>query len=240
MKSMLKVGALVAVGCAILTGCTSIKESWAKATEPPPPDTRDPMTKWVEDRSFADVIAQKGASNITAEDVRLKLDVNYPALTAVAQSSSELYAAVVKGVEFLRVQGNGRQVYIGVQNDIKAGADAKKLLASMPEADRKAYEEYAKVVGDMDQEKQIALADQINSKQLEYYALVVNLVKQGRDDAKKLKKMEKYVFIAALTAASTDLLGQMGDISTGTTLWKELLEKDKEAKAFMADYPVDE
>ncbi len=233
--------AAMALTALMMTGCASIKESWAKATEPPPPDTRDPMTKWVEDRSFAKEIAEKQAAGatITAEDVFIKPELEYRPLYQYAASVADLYAPVVNGVHHLTIQSDGRQIYVGVQNDIKNGAKAEEILASMPAEDKAAYTAYAKLVAETDIDAAEKYAGEISEKRLVMSAALVNLVKQAKGDLKGLKKMEKITAIGALMAANSDLSAELSSINDGLTLWQELLAKDKEAKAFMAEYPVE-
>ncbi len=240
MKKMMMLAAAL-LGAVVLSGCASIKESWAKATEPPPPDTRDPMTKWVEDRSFAKEIAEKQAAGatITAEDVFIKPELEYLPLYQYAASVAELYAPVVNGVHHLAIQSDGRQIYVGVQNDIKNGAKAEEILASMPAEDKAAYTAYAKLVAETDIDAAEKYAGEISEKRLVMSAALVNLVKQAKDDLKGLKKMEKMAAISALMAANSALNAELSSINNGLTLWQELLAKDKEAKAFMAEYPVE-
>ncbi len=233
--------AAMALSALVMAGCASIKESWAKATEPPPPDTRDPMTKWVEDRSFAKVIAEKQAANIaiTPEDVYVKPDFDYAPLHQFAAAAAVLYAPVVNGVQHLAVQSNGRQIYVAVQNDIKNGAKAEEILASMPAEDKAAYQEYAKLVAKTDQDAEEKYAAEISEKQLNMTLALVNLIKEAKKDLKGLKGMQKAAAIGQLMSAQSDISAELSSVSDGLALWRELLAKDKEAKAFMADYPVE-
>lgn len=239
MKSLMWITCAM-VSVAMLTGCAAMKESWAKATAEPPPDTRDPMTRWVEDCSFAKVIEQKKAAGqtLSESDLRPEVKVNYAPLHSLADGAARLYLPVVLGVERLNTQMNGRQVYIGVQNDIAQGAKAESLFASMPAEDKAAYEAYAKLVAETDQQKEIDYASKIRNAQLEMTARVVLAVKEAKKDMKGLKKKEKWAVTAALLASSGSITDMLNSANEGIVLWQELLKKDQEAKAFMADYPI--
>lgn len=208
----------------------------------------NPVTTWQSERSFSEAIdkAYKNNRAVTLKDVTYKSQIKSQALAApinmLAASSGAIYLSVVRGVDGMYAQNEGRTIYIGIENDVKNGANRNDLMANMTPGQKKAYRDYAAAIKRADQEKTL---------QTVVIPLIKKIAQEGQKVAalvQKLKNDPEFKKLAGLAAikagkeivADADALSsQIADASKGAVLWQELLEQDKKAKKFMEDYPVE-
>lgn len=220
----------------LMAGCASSGESG------------NPVATWQSERSFSEAIdkAYKNNRAVTLEDVTYKSQIKSQALAApinmLAASSGAIYLSVVRGVDGMSAQNEGRTIYIGIENDVKNGANRNDLMANMTPEEKKAYRDYAAAIKRADQEKTL---------QTVVIPLIKKIAQEGQKVAalvQKLKNDPEFKKLAGLAAikagkeivADADALSsQIADASKGAVLWQELLEQDKKAKKFMEDYPVE-
>lgn len=234
MKKAAFTAVLALVGLMIV-GCASNK-------------IENPVAAWQADRACAEVIAEKNAAGkpITVEDVAYKSTMKTPALASainvIALVPASVYLKVVTEVDKLNAAAEGRLIYIGIQNDLAAGASWEKdILPKMTAEDIAAYTAYQNAIAQTNQESIIKdvvkpmievltaesakLAAQIEAlrKSKEFQALVgFQLVTEG----------------AMLASDAKAISGMFADAITGANLWMDLLKRDAEAKKFMQDYPI--
>ncbi len=236
MKKCLMMAAVL-LGLVVMTGCAGNKPE-------------NPVATWQADRIFAEEITAKNttADKLTLADVTYKSELSetQPALAApinaFATIPATLYLKVVRSVDEMAATQDGRLIYMGVQNDIAAGADAKEILASMPAEDKAAYTAYANMVAKADQESIIndivlPMIEQITAEGAKVAALITSV--QENPALQALAGFELMKANAAIVADGKALGQQFSDATTGANLFLDLLKKDKEAKAFMQDYPVE-
>ncbi len=233
MNKMMTIASAL-VGAIVMTGCASTGGN--------------PITEWQSERSCAEVIAAKNAAGeaITLEDVLHKSDCDQQVIAAgmntLAVVSAPLYLQVVTAVDQLAASQEGRRIYIGIQQDIEAGAKAEEILAAMPPEDKAAYKAYEASISQVNQE---SVMNDVVKPLLE--TLAAETIKASdaiavmtNDPA--LKTLAYLELARASKAIGTDskaITQQLSDATVGAKLWLDLLAKDKEAKAFMADYPVE-
>ncbi len=233
-KMMIIASALV--GVTIATGCSSSKAN-------------NPIAEWQEDRIFASEIATKNANAtaLTVTDVTYKsvLSEKMPAvaapINAFAPVPAALYLTVVTGVDQIAAEQEGRLIYFGVQNDIKNGAKAEDIFAAMPAEDKAAYTAYANAIAQVNQEDTIKnVVTPMIATIAEEGAKVAVIVQQMRamPEVAALVGLEAAMTAKDIAADGAALSAQISDATKGANLWLDLLQKDKEAKAFMAEYPV--
>ncbi len=226
--------ASAALGALVLTGCASSKVA-------------NPVAEWQNARSCSETIAAKNtaATALTLDDVMYKSESTNPVISGgmntVAAVAAPLYLKVVTAVDQLAANQEGRLIYVGVQNDIANGAKAEEILAAMPAEDKAAYQAYEASITQVDQE---SVMNDVVKPLLETLAVesakiaaTVNAIKA--DPAiKALAGLDMIRAGKDITVDADAISGQFADATAGANLWMDLLAKDKEAKAFMADYPV--
>lgn len=240
------VAALSAIAMSgLMVGCASSK------------GPEDPVAAWQADRFKATEIAaaNEAARPLKMDDVLYKSTLEQEALAApinaLAPVPAAFYLKVVKGVDKMAAEQDGRQIYIGVQNDLAAGAKWEDLKAAMMDPATKnkqgktAYESYVayqKSIAQVDQDK---ILDTLLMPMLEQLAIesakvavVVNKIKE--DPAFKVLAGLELMKAGKNLAADGKALGQQfADATAGASLLVDLLKKDKEAKAFGQNYPVE-
>lgn len=208
----------------------------------------NPVADWQNDRFMAKEIkaVNDGQKALALADVTYKStmgsDVLAAPINALAPISAALYLQVVKGVDGMAAAQDGRLIYLGVQNDIAAGAKFADLRAQMTAEEKAAYDAYAKSIAKADQDHIIStvvmpLIQQVGVESAKV-ALVVASIKDS-DAFKALAGFEALKEGKNLLADGDALSKQFADTTAGANLWLDLLKKDKEAKAFMKDYPVE-
>lgn len=223
MKQSLMIAVLALAGLATLGGCCT--------------SSGNPVADWQQERMAATQIAAKKGTPLTLEDVLYKSTLKEEDLAAVVNTfsavSAGLYVQVVTGVDEMAVSQDGRQLYIGVQNDLAAGAKLEDLKAKMTPEEQAAYAAYEQMVAQEDQAKKIKtivkpLIEQIKQEGEK----LPKMVTQIKDDPKfrSLKGMQMVKESKHLFDDSRALSAQLGDAMTGATLWLQMLEKDYEAK----------
>ncbi len=233
-KMMVIASALV--GIAMVTGCSSSKAD-------------NPIAEWQNDRAFASEIAAKNAeaTTLTVTDVTYKsvlsekMPVVAAPINAFAPIPAALYLKVVTGVDQMAAEQDGRLIYLGVQNDIKNGAKAEDIFASMPAEDKAAYTAYANAIAQVDQDNIIntvvnPMITTIAEEGTKVAAIVVTM--REMPEVKALVGIAAAITAKDIAADGAALSAQISDATKGANLWLDLLQKDKEAKAFMQEYPV--
>ena len=148
MNNIKKLVSILAILSGLLmTGCASSGEGG------------NPVTTWQNERAFSETIsnAYKNNKAVTLNDVTYKSQIKSPALAApvnaLSATSAAIYLSVVRGVDKMSAQNEGRQIYIGIENDVKNGANRKELMAQMTPEQKKAYRDYETEIKRVDQEK---------------------------------------------------------------------------------------
>lgn len=235
-------GAMLALAGVMIVGCAGNKVD-------------DPVAAWQAERCNAAEIAaaNEAARPLTLEDVTYKSTMEQPALAApinaLAVVPATIYLKVVTEVDQMAAAQNGRQVYIGVQNDLAAGAKWEDLKAAMMEVKyengKTAYDDYVAY------QKSIAQVDQQNIIDTVVMPMIAKLTEESAKVAVTVTAVKADPAFAALAgfelikagknlATDGEALGaQFADATAGANLWLELLKKDKEAKEFMKNYPVE-
>ena len=235
-------GAMLALAGVMIVGCAGNKVD-------------DPVAAWQAERCNAAEIAaaNEAARPLTLDDVTYKSTMEQPALAApinaLAVVPATIYLKVVTEVDQMAASQNGRQVYIGVQNDLAAGAKWEDLKAAMMEVKyengKTAYDDYVAY------QKSIAQVDQQNIIDTVVMPMIAKLTEESAKVAVTVAAVKDDPAFAALAgfelikagknlATDGEALGaQFADATAGANLWLELLKKDKEAKEFMKNYPVE-
>ena len=208
----------------------------------------NPVAAWQADRYNATEIAAANAAArpVTVDDVIYKSKLEQAALAApinaFATVPAALYVKVVTEVDQMAAAQDGRAIYIGVQNDIAAGAKWEELKGQMTPEDLKAYQAYEASIKQVDQDSIInSVVMPMLAKLTEESAKVAVIMAQVKEDP-AFKALVGFELIKAgknIAADASALGGQFDDTIAGANLWLDLLKKDKEAKAFMQDYPVE-
>lgn len=227
---------MIASLCILMSGCATGGNG------------ENPVTAWQQERSCAKQIAEANAQArpLTLSDVTCKSTVENAVLAApintFASASAALYLQVVKGVDQMAATQDGRLIYEGVQNDIKAGASFESLLAKMTPEQKAAYQKYENAVKQADQEEVmndvvLPLIKQI-AAEIEKVANLANDLQRNPEFA-KLSGFDAISAGKAIANDASEISGQLGDAATGAQLWLELLKKDREAKQYMQNYSVE-
>ncbi len=228
MKKMMFVAALALAGLTMV-GCAGSKA--------------DPVAEWKESRIMAEQIAAKQDVVLTLTDVTYQSTLTNPVLAAPINTfaivPAAAYLKVVTSVDELYAKENGRRIYEGVMTNVKAGEDLAKILAGMPAEDKAAFDEYARWVKKADQDSVIntivmPMINQIGAE-----------AEKVADVLKNVKSLPEFALLTgfdllsagkALAADGDALAQQFSDTLAGANLWLVLLKRDKEAKAFGAEY----
>lgn len=236
MKSKTKlISVLSLLACALFAGCASTGGT-------------NPVADWQKSRIFEDKIesAQAKAVPLTLDDVTYTSSLKNPVLAAPVNTfaliPAALYLQVVKGVDGLAATQDGRQIYIGVQNDVAAGAKIEALFAKMTPEQKKCYDAYCNYVKATDQESVIRdviapLIARLANEAVKVQALVEQL--QGSPEFKALAGLEAMRAARDIASDASALSTQFSDATSGANLWLELLKKDAEAKKYMQDYSAE-
>lgn len=235
MKKKMKIAAVALAGALTVTGCASSQGG-------------NPVADWQADRSFSTEIADINAcaKPLSVADVTYKSTLENPALAApinvLATVAAGLYQPVVVGVDKMAAEQDGRLIYLGVQNDVKAGAKVADLVAQMTPEEKAAYDTYAASVKQTDQTSVMntvvtPLLTQLATESAKVAATVAAVRENPAFQA--LAGLELMAASKDLAADSNALTQQFADATAGANLWMELLQKDREAKQFMQDYPVE-
>lgn len=237
MKKEFMYAAIAAVAMSgLMVGCASNS------------DVENPVAAWQAERSNAAAIAaaNEAARPLTLDDVVYKSTIENPALAApinaLATVPAALYLQVVTEVDQLAAAQDGRLIYMGVQNDIAAGAKWEDLKAQMTPEDLAAYTAYQKSISQVDQQNVIdTIVMPLIAKLTEESAKVAATIAAVKADP-AFKALAGFELIKAgknLAADGSALSGQFADATAGANLWLDLLKKDKAAKEFMQNYPVE-
>ncbi|MGN0857420.1 MAG: hypothetical protein ACI4QJ_08460 [Candidatus Spyradenecus sp.] len=225
--------AMLALAGLMVTGCASNQAT-------------NPVAEWQENRIMSTQIAAKKDAPLTITDVTYQSTLSNPALAAPINTfaivPAGLYQQVVKGVDEMAAQQDGRLIYIGVQNDIQNGANYAELRTQMTPEEKSAYDAYAQAIAKVDQDSIMTtvvtpLLNQIATESVKVAALIDRV----RNDPvfQTLAGFELMKESKNLAADGSALAKQFDDTLAGANLWMQLLQKDKEAKAFMKDYPTE-
>lgn len=227
--------AMLALAGLVIVGCAGSK-------------AENPVAAWQADRICADAIAAKNAAGkpVTVEDVAYKSTMETPALASainvIALVPAPMYLKVVTEVDKLNAAAEGRLIYIGIQNDLAAGATWEKdILPNMTAEDITAYNAYKASIAQVNQDSIIKdvvmpMIAQLTAESAKLAAQVDALRKSKEFQALAGFQLAKE---GAKLASDAKAIGSMfADATTGANLWLELLKRDAEAKKFMQDYPV--
>lgn len=227
MKKMMFVAALALAGLTMV-GCAG------KA---------DPVAKWQGSRIMAEQIAAKQDVVLTLTDVTYQSKLTNPVLAAPINTfaivPAAAYLKVVTSVDELYAKDNGRRIYTGVMNEVKAGADLAEILAAMPAEDKAAFDEYASWVKKADQ------ASVINTIVMPMINQIAAEAEKVADVLENVKSLPEFALLTgfdllsagkALAADGDALAQQFSDTLAGANLWLDLLKRDMEAKKFGDDY----
>lgn len=228
-------GAMLALAGVMIVGCGGNK-------------AENPVAAWQADRSNAAEIAAANAAArpVTLDDVTYKSTIEQPALAApvnaLAVVPATIYLKVVTAVDQMAAAQDGRLIYMGVQNDIAAGAKWEELKAQMTPEELAAYTAYQKSIAQVNQQNIIdTIVMPLIAKLTEESAKVAVTVAAVKDNP-AFQALAGFELIKATKNLATDgkaLSAQFADATAGANLWLELLKKDKEAKEFMKNYPVE-
>lgn len=235
MKKSLSMATVALMGALAMTGCVSNKSG-------------NPVAEWQADRLFSAEIAEINAKAkpLSVADVTYKSTLENPALAApinaLATVAAGLYQPVVAGVDKMAAEQDGRLIYLGVQNDVKAGAKVADLVAQMTPEEKAAYDTYAASVKQTDQTSVMntvvtPLLTQLATESAKVAATVAAV--RENPAFKALAGLELMKQGKNLAADADALTQQFADATAGANLWMELLQKDREAKQFMQDYPIE-
>ena len=244
-------GAMLALAGVMIVGCAGNKADGPGAA----------IMAWQAERYNAAEIAaaNEAARPLTLEDVLYKSTITQPELAApinaLATVPAALYLKVVTEVDQLAATQDGRLVYLGVQNDLANGAKWEDLVKTMKETpvkdkdgnptgktDYDCYVAYQKSIAQVDQQNIIdTVVMPMIAKLTEESARVAVTVAAVKDNPvfQALAGFELMKAGKNLAEDGKKLSGQFADATAGANHWLYLLNKDKEAKELMKDYPVE-
>ena len=213
MNNIKKLVSILAILSGLLmTGCASSGEGG------------NPVTTWQNERAFSETIsnAYKNNKAVTLNDVTYKSQIKSPALAApvnaLSATSAAIYLSVVRGVDKMSAQNEGRQIYIGIENDVKNGANRKELMAQMTPEQKKAYRDYETEIKRVDQEKTLQTVVLPLIQKIAQEAQKVADLAQNLKNAPEFRKLAGFAAIKAgkeIVADADALASQISDASEG-------------------------
>lgn len=158
------------------------------------------------------------------------------ALINAAQAvPAAVYGFVADGVDRNYAKNEGRRIYIGVQNDIAAGATEASLLAAMPPQDRRAYNEYVRLVVNTDYNSLRARLDQLVKDLATAAKGLAQLLPQARSQfaASGVSALQMPAMLKPVKRDLDAIKAQIADAQAGIKYWLDLVDQDQKAQEHM-------
>ena len=156
-------------------------------------------------------------------------------VTAAQAVPAAVYGFVADGVDRNYAKNEGRRLYLGVQNDVAAGASEAEILASMPPEDRRAYDEYVKLVVSTDYSSVRARLAQLGEDLATAAAGLAGLIPQAKEQfaASGASFFEMASLLRPLDRDLTAIRAQIADAYAGIKYWIDLVDQDEKAQQHM-------
>lgn len=158
------------------------------------------------------------------------------ALVDAAQAvPAAVYGFVADGVDRNYAKNEGRRIYIGVRNDIAAGAAEADILAAMPPEDRRAYDEYVRLVAGTDYNALRARLAQMVEDLATAAAGLAQLVPQARSQfaASGANALQMASMLKPVNRDLAAIKAQIADAQAGIKYWLDLVDQDQKAQEHM-------
>ena len=158
------------------------------------------------------------------------------ALVNAAQAvPAAVYGFVADGVDRNYAKNEGRRIYIGVQNDIAAGATEGSILAAMPPQDRRAYNEYVRLVANTDYKSLRARLNQLVQDLATAAAGLAQILPQARSQfaASGANALQMATMLKPVNRDLTAIKAQIADAEAGIKYWLDLVDQDQKAQEHM-------
>ena len=165
--------------------------------------------------------------------------VSIPQVAALVNAAqaipAAIYGYVADGVDRNYAKNEGRRIYLGVQNDVAAGASESDVLASMPPADRQAYDEYVKLVVNTDYSSIRTRLAQFGEDLATAAADLARLAPKAKEQfsAAGVSFLEMPSLLRALDRDVSAIKAQISDAYAGIRYWIDLVDQDEKAQQHM-------
>ena len=139
------------------------------------------------------------------------------------------------GVDRNYAKNEGRRIYIGVQNDIAAGATEASLLAAMPPQDRRAYNEYVRLVVNTDYNSLRARLAQLGKDLVTAAEGLARILPQSRSQfsASGANALQMASMLKPVNRDLAAIKAQIADAQAGIKYWLDLVDQDQKAQEHM-------
>jgi len=158
------------------------------------------------------------------------------ALINAAQAvPAAVYGFVADGVDRNYAKNEGRRIYIGVQNDIAAGATEGSILAAMPPQDRRAYNEYVRLVVNTDYNSLRARLAQLGKDLVTAAEGLARILPQARSQfsASGANALQMASMLKPVNRDLAAIKAQIADAQAGIKYWLDLVDQDQKAQEHM-------
>lgn len=187
----------------------------------------NPVTQWQEERT-----PTKFTSTCKVPEVATLI-------TAASIVPNAVYLKIANGVDQASAKNEGRRIYLGIENDVKAGTITREdAIAALTPEDNKVYKTYVKYVVKEDFSGTYALIKQLAEQVAAEGPKIAALFVAAKENSafKALAGLELMRATKELTTDVNMIKGQIADSITGIGLWRGLIDQDKKAQAFMKSY----
>lgn len=158
-------------------------------------------------------------------------------VSAASAIPGAIYGFVADGVDKNYAKNEGRKIYLGVRNDVDAGGDEAQILAAMPAADRRAYDEYVRLVVNTDYSSiRTRLAEMV--QQLATAAAQLSTLLPQAKEQFKASGANALQMVSMLKPVNRDISAikaQIADANAGIKYWLDLVDQDEKAQTYMKD-----
>lgn len=158
-------------------------------------------------------------------------------VNAASAIPGAIYGFVADGVDKNYAKNEGRKIYLGVRNDVDAGGDEAQILASMSADDRRAYDEYVRLVVNTDYSSIRTRLAEMVQQLATAAAQLTTLLPQAKEQF-KATGANALQMVSMLKPVNRDLSAikaQIADANAGIKYWLDLVDQDEKAQSFMKD-----
>ena len=158
-------------------------------------------------------------------------------VTAASAIPGAIYGFVADGVDKNYAKNEGRRIYLGVRNDVDAGGDEAQILASMPEEDRKAYDEYVRLVVNTDYSSIRTRLAEMVQQLATAAAQLTTLLPQAKEQfaASGVNALQMVGMLKPVNRDISAIKAQISDAQAGIKYWIDLIDQDEKAQEHMKD-----
>ena len=158
-------------------------------------------------------------------------------VTAASAIPGAIYGFVADGVDKNYAKNEGRRIYLGVRNDVDAGGNEEQILAAMPEADRKAYDEYVRLVVNTDYSSIRTRLAEMGQQLVTAAAQLTTILPQAKQQfaANGANALQMVSMLKPVNRDISAIKAQIADAQAGIKYWIDLVDQDEKAQSFMKD-----